>query len=140
MTSVIQTDKLTKFYGRHRGIIEVDLEVHEGEAFGFLGPNGAGKTTMIRTLLDHIRPTSGRATIFGIDTTVDPVAIHRRVGYLPGEFVLYNNLTGGQTLEYFANLRGGVDRPYQQDLIARLDVDPSRKFRSTPRATSRRSG
>jgi ABC-2 type transport system ATP-binding protein len=95
---------------------------------------------MIRTLLDHIRPTSGRATIFGIDTTVDPVAIHRRVGYLPGEFVLYNNLTGGQTLEYFANLRGGVDRPYQQDLIARLDVDPSRKFRSTPRATSRRSG
>ena len=59
----------------------------EGEAFGFLGPNGAGKTTMIRTLLDHIRPTSGRATIFGIDTTADPVAIHRRLGYLPGEFV-----------------------------------------------------
>ncbi len=98
MTAAIQTEKLTKSYGSHRGIIEVDLEVQEGEAFGFLGPNGAGKTTMIRTLLDHIRPTSGRATIFGIDTTADPVAIHRRLGYLPGEFVLYDKLTGGQTI------------------------------------------
>jgi ABC-2 type transport system ATP-binding protein len=140
MNSVIQTDKLTKFYGRHRGIVEVDLEVLEGEAFGFLGPNGAGKTTMIRTLLDHIRPTSGRATIFGIDTTVDPVAIHRRVGYLPGEFVLYNNLTGGQTLEYFANLRGGVDKLYQQDLMARLDVDPSRKFREYSKGNKQKIG
>ena len=73
MTAIIQTEKLTKYYGKHRGIIDVDLVVNEGEAFGFLGPNGAGKTTMIRTLLDHIRPTSGRATVFGIDTTVDPV-------------------------------------------------------------------
>jgi ABC-2 type transport system ATP-binding protein len=120
--------------------VDVDLDVDEGEAFGFLGPNGAGKTTMIRTLLDHIRPTSGRATIFGIDTTVDPGAIHRRVGYLPGEFVLYNNLTGGQTLEYFANLRGGVDKRYQQDLIARLDVDPSRKFREYSKGNKQKIG
>src|SRR5215510_14680335 len=127
MTALISTEKLTKSYGSHRGIIEVDLEVREGEAFGFLGPNGAGKTTMIRTLLDHIRPTSGRATIFGIDTTADPVAIHKRLGYLPGEFALYDKLTGGQTLDYFANLRGGIDKLYQADLIARLDVDPSRK-------------
>jgi ABC-2 type transport system ATP-binding protein len=140
MTAVIQAEKLTKSYGKHRGIIDVDLTVNEGEAFGFLGPNGAGKTTMIRTLLDHIRPTSGRATIFGIDTTVDPVAIHRRIGYLPGEFVLYNNLTGGQTLEYFANLRGGVDRLYQQDLIARLDVDPSRKFREYSKGNKQKIG
>lgn len=80
MTPIIHTEHLTKYYGRHRGIVEVDLDVNEGEAFGFLGPNGAGKTTMIRTLLDHIRPTSGRATIFGIDTAGDPVAIHRRLG------------------------------------------------------------
>jgi ABC-2 type transport system ATP-binding protein len=140
MTALIQAEKLTKSYGQHRGIIDVDLVVNEGEAFGFLGPNGAGKTTMIRTLLDHIRPTSGRATIFGIDTTVDPVAIHRRIGYLPGEFVLYNNLTGGQTLEYFANLRGGVDKLYQQDLIARLDVDPSRKFREYSKGNKQKIG
>jgi ABC-type multidrug transport system ATPase subunit len=140
MTAVIQTEKLTKSYGSHRGIIDVDLEVNEGEAFGFLGPNGAGKTTMIRTLLDHIRPTSGRATIFGIDTTVDPVAIHKRLGYLPGEFVLYDKLTGGQTIEYFANLRGGVDKAYQADLLERLDVDPSRKFREYSKGNKQKIG
>jgi ABC-2 type transport system ATP-binding protein len=140
MTSVIHTEQLTKYYGSHRGIIEVDLDVNEGEAFGFLGPNGAGKTTMIRTLLDHIRPTSGRATIFGIETTADPVAIHRRIGYLPGEFVLYDKLTGGQTIEYFANLRGGVDPAYQADLIARLDVDPSRKFKEYSKGNKQKIG
>lgn len=109
MTPVIKTDKLTKSYGSHRGIVDVELEVLEGEVFGFLGPNGAGKTTTIRTILDLIRPTSGRAFVFGIESSADPVAIHRRVGYLPGEFTLYDRLTGGQTIQYFANLRGGVD-------------------------------
>ena len=140
MTAIIQTDKLTKTYGSHRGIADVDLEVAEGEAFGFLGPNGAGKTTTIRTLLDHIRPTSGRAVVFGIETTVDPVAIHRRVGYLPGEFTLYDKLTGGQTIEYFANLRGTVDPAYQADLIARLDIDPTRKFREYSKGNKQKIG
>jgi ABC-2 type transport system ATP-binding protein len=138
--AVIVTEKLTKSYGEHRGIIDVDLAVAAGEAFGFLGPNGAGKTTTIRTLLDHIRPTSGRATIFGIETTVDPVSIHRRIGYLPGEFVLYDKLTGGQTLEYFANLRGGVDAAYQRQLIERLEVDPSRKFREYSKGNKQKIG
>ena len=140
MTAIIQTEKLTKTYGSHRGIDDVDLMVGEGEAFGFLGPNGAGKTTTIRTLLDHIRPTSGRATVFGIETTVDPVAIHRRVGYLPGEFTLYDKLTGGQTIKYFANLRGSVDPAYQADLIARLDIDPSRKFREYSKGNKQKIG
>src|SRR5947208_3554091 len=102
MTAIIETEKLTKSYGVHRGVIEVDLTVEQGEVFGFLGPNGAGKTTTIRLLLDLIRPTSGRARVFGLDTTRDAVAIHRRLGYLPGEFALYDRLNGGQTLEYFA--------------------------------------
>ena len=140
MTAVIHTEKLTKYYGKHRGIIDVDLDVNEGEAFGFLGPNGAGKTTMIRTLLDHIRPTSGRAEVFGIDTTDDPVAIHRRLGYLPGEFTLYDKLTGGQTLDYFANLRGGIDRPYQKLLIERLEIDPTRKFREYSKGNKQKIG
>src|SRR5262249_46752141 len=140
MTAIIQTEKLTKSYGSHRGIIDLDLQVNEGEAFGFLGPNGAGKTTTIRTLLDHLRPTSGRATVFGIDTTADPVAIHRRLGYLPGEFALYDKLTGGQTLDYFANLRGLSDRSYQKDLIARLDVDPTRKFREYSKGNKQKIG
>jgi ABC-2 type transport system ATP-binding protein len=140
MTAIIQTEKLTKSYGPHRGIVEVDLEIREGEAFGFLGPNGAGKTTTIRTLLDHIRPTSGRATIFGIETTVDPVAIHRRLGYLPGEFVLYDKLTGGQTIAYFANLRGNVDAVYQAALIERLDIDPSRRFKEYSKGNKQKVG
>ena len=140
MTAIIQTEKLTKSYGSHRGIVDVDLEVTEGEAFGFLGPNGAGKTTTIRVLLDHLRPTSGRATVFGIETTADPVAIHRRIGYLPGEFTLYDKLTGGQTIEYFANLRGGVDAAYQADLVARLDVDPTRKFKEYSKGNKQKIG
>jgi ABC-2 type transport system ATP-binding protein len=95
MTVIIKTERLTKSYGSHRGIVDLDLEVQAGEVFGFLGPNGAGKTTTIRLLLDLIRPTSGRATVFGIETTADPAAIHRRIGYIPGEFTLYNRLTGG---------------------------------------------
>src|SRR6185503_11958667 len=140
VTAIIQTEKLTKSYGSHRGIIDIDLTVNEGEAFGFLGPNGAGKTTTIRTLLDNIRPTSGRALIFGIETTADPIAIHRRIGYLPGEFALYDKLTGGQTIEYFANLRGGVDAAYQRQLIERLDLDPSRKFKEYSKGNKQKVG
>src|SRR4029079_2570661 len=140
MTAIIQTDKLTKTYGSHRGIIDIDLEVVQGEAFGFPRPSAAGKTTTIGTLLAHIRPTSGRATVFGIETTVDPVAIHRRIGYLPGEFALYDKLTGGQTIDYFANLRAGVDPAYQADLIKRLDIDTSRKFKEYSKGNKQKVG
>ena len=140
MTAVIRTERLTKSYGEHRGIIELDLEVAQGEIFGFLGPNGAGKTTTMRVLLDLIRPTSGRAEVFGIETTVDPVAIHRRVGYLPGEFDLYDRLTGGQTIAYFGNLRGGVDRAYVNDLVERLELDPSRRFKEYSRGNKQKVG
>jgi ABC-2 type transport system ATP-binding protein len=140
MTAIIQIEKLTKSYGAHRGIIEVDLTLEQGEVFGFLGPNGAGKTTTIRTLLDLIRPTSGRALVFGIESSADPVAIHRRVGYIPGEFTLYDRLTGKQTLEYFANLRGGVDAAYQQRLIERFELDPSRRFREYSKGNKQKVG
>jgi ABC-2 type transport system ATP-binding protein len=140
MTAVIHTERLTKSYGPHRGITELDLDVQEGEIFGFLGPNGAGKTTTMRVLLDLIRPTSGRAEVFGIETTADPVAIHRRIGYLPGEFDLYDRLTGAQTIEYFANLRGGVDAGYVAELIERLDLDPSRRFKEYSKGNKQKVG
>jgi ABC-2 type transport system ATP-binding protein len=138
--NVIETERLTKSYGSHRGIIDVDLAVREGEVFGFLGPNGAGKTTTIRTLLDLIRPTSGVARVFGIESSADPVAIHRRIGYLPGEFALYDRLTGAQTIRYFANLRGGVDAAYQASLLERLDLDPSRRFREYSKGNKQKVG
>jgi ABC-2 type transport system ATP-binding protein len=140
MTAIIQTEKLTKSYGAHRGIIEVDLQVNQGEVFGFLGPNGAGKTTTIRTILDLIRPTSGRALMFGIESSADPVAIHRRVGYIPGEFTLYDRLTAGQTLRYFANLRGGVDPTYQKALIQRFEIDTSRRFKELSKGNKQKIG
>src|SRR5829696_6911319 len=140
MTAIIQTEKLTKSYGPFRGIVEVDLTVNEGEIFGFLGPNGAGKTTTIRILLDLIRATSGRASVFGIGTSDDPVAIHRRLGYLPGEWNLYDRLTGMETITYFANLRGGVDRSYVAELVERLDLDTSRRFREYSRGNKQKVG
>ena len=140
MAAVIRNEKLTKFYGSHRGIVDVDLEVDKGEVFGFLGPNGAGKTTTIRLLLDLIRPTSGKAYVFEIESSADPAAIHRRLGYLPGEFALYDRLTGGQTLQYFGNLRGGVDGAYQAQLIERFDLDPSRRFREYSKGNKQKVG
>ncbi len=137
---VIETEHLTKYYGTHRGIVDVDLAVEQGEVFGFLGPNGAGKTTTIRLLLDLIRPTSGRARVFGIDSSADPVAIHRRIGYLPGEFALFDRLTGGQTIEYYGNLRGGVDRNHQAELIARFDLDPTRRYREYSKGNKQKVG
>jgi ABC-2 type transport system ATP-binding protein len=140
MPAIIRTERLTKSYGKHRGIVEVDLEVQAGEVFGFLGPNGAGKTTTIRTLLDLIRPTSGRAFVFDIETTADPVSIHRRIGYIPGEFALYDRLTGAQTLEYFGNLRGGVDKAYRVALMERFDLDPSRRFKEYSKGNKQKVG
>jgi ABC-2 type transport system ATP-binding protein len=140
MSAVIRTERLTKRYGSSRGIVDVDLEVEQGEVFGFLGPNGAGKTTTIRTLLDLIRPTSGKAFVFGIESSVDPVAIHRRIGYIPGEFALYDRLTGGQTIEYFGNLRGGVDKAYRAQLIERFDLDPARRFKEYSKGNKQKVG
>jgi ABC-2 type transport system ATP-binding protein len=140
VTDVIRTEQLTKNYGPHRGIAEVNLEVREGEIFGFLGPNGAGKTTTIRLLLDLLRPSSGKAFVFGIDASQNPVAIHRRLGYLAGEFGLYDKLTGGETLQYFANLRGGVDPAYVRWLIDRLDLDTSRRYREYSKGNKQKVG
>jgi ABC-2 type transport system ATP-binding protein len=129
MASIIEVDKLTKSYGGKRGINDVTFQVAEGEVFGFLGPNGAGKTTTIRILMALLRADSGAARIVGLDSWEKSVEIKRLVGYVPGEPSLDPNLTGGQLLEYFANLRGGVDQAYLKQLMDRLDLDPSRKFR-----------
>ncbi|HEV2413976.1 MAG TPA: ABC transporter ATP-binding protein [Candidatus Dormibacteraeota bacterium] len=129
MTDIIEVEKLTKSYGSKRGIIDVSFNVGQGEVFGFLGPNGAGKTTTIRVLMALLHGDGGSARIAGLDVWDKSVEIKKIVGYVPGEPSLDNNLTGGQILEYFANLRGGVDKAYLKSLIDRFDLDTSRKFR-----------
>jgi len=123
----IHTAGLTKHYGDVEALVDLDLDVQRGEIFGFLGPNGAGKTTTIRTLMDEIRPTSGSATIVGLDTHADSVEIRNHIGYIPGDLAMYPNLTGRDTITYFANLRGGVDWDYVNLLAERLEADLSRK-------------
>jgi len=123
----IHTESLTKHYGDVHALVDLDLEVRVGEVFGFLGPNGSGKTTMIRTVLDEIRATAGRASILGLDSHEKSVEIRRHIGYVPGDLALYPNLTGRDTLTYFANLRGGVDWGYVDELAVRLDADLSKK-------------
>ena len=129
MTSqtAIHTQGLTKHYGDVEALIDLNLDVRSGEVFGFLGPNGAGKTTTIRTLLDEIRPTSGAASILGMDCRQESVAIRRRIGYVPGDLAMYPSLTGHDTLTYFANLRGGVDWAYVDELAERLGADLAKK-------------
>ena len=126
---VIRTRGLTKWYGRARGIVGIDLEIPAGEVFGYLGPNGAGKSTTIRTLLDLIRPTAGSAAVFGLDSHRDSVAIRRRVGYVPGELRLYDSLSGRELVRYFGGLRGGVDSARVHAIAQRLDCDLSRELR-----------
>ena len=123
----IRTEGLTKHYKGVHAIEDLDLEVQRGEVFGFLGPNGAGKTTTIRALLHFIFPTRGRASILGLDTVGESVEIRRHVGYMPADYTLYPNLTGAETLRYYANLRGGVDERVVADLAERLEADLARK-------------
>ena len=138
---IIETHGLTVFYGRHRGIIDVDLAIREGEVFGFLGPNGAGKTTAMRVLLDIIRPTRGEATIFGMDCQQEGVEIRRRTGYIPGELSFYEALTGGRFLTMIDRMRGNrTDPHYRRELFDRLQFDPDRRIREYSSGNRRKLG
>ena len=122
----IATSGLSKDYGSGRGLFDLDLEVEQGETFGFLGPNGAGKSTTMRLLLDLIRPSSGQAEILGLDTRDQSLEVRRRVGFLPGDLALYPRLRGGEVLDHLARLRGGVDPQLRVELAERFDADLNR--------------
>jgi len=128
--AAIQTERLTKRYGRTLALDSLDLEVRTGEVYGYLGPNGAGKTTTIRLLLGLHRPSSGRSELLGIDSWRDPVNAHRRVAYVAGEPFLWPSLTSGETLEFLGRLHGGVDRAYRQELVKRFQLEPDKKIRA----------
>jgi ABC-2 type transport system ATP-binding protein len=120
----IRTERLVKHYGKVEALRGLNLQVKQGEIYGFLGPNGAGKTTTIRCLLDTIRPTEGRAVVLGMDPQQDPVGVRNRVGYLPGELNLFQNMKVKSTLQLLNSLRGGkANWDFVQELAGRLKLD-----------------
>lgn len=139
---VIQTHNLTHRYGKLTAIQDVNLSVYEGEIFGFLGPNGAGKTTTIRTLLDFIRPSEGSASIFGLDTVRDSVAIRARVGYLPSELALLDNWTGIQYIRWLEDVRGAKNGfvAEAERLAGLLDHDLGRSLKGLSTGMKRKMG
>ncbi len=130
MPSLIRTQQLSKRYGERFALKSLDLELREGDVLGYLGPNGAGKTTTIRLLLGLIAPTSGSATLFGLDAQRDVTAVHQRLAYVPGDVNLWPSLTGLETLALLGRVHGRVDTAYRDQLIERFDFDPTKKVRA----------
>jgi ABC-2 type transport system ATP-binding protein len=130
MAAAISISSLVKSFGRTRALDGLDLTVQTGEVHGYVGPNGAGKTTTIRILLGVLRADEGHAELLGGDPWNDAVALHRRLAYVPGDVNLWPNLTGGEIIDLFARLRGGVDRVRRDDLLQRFDLDPTKKGRT----------
>lgn len=137
---VIHTERLTKYYGKVRGIEDFTLTVNKGEIFGFLGPNGAGKTTTIRLCLGLISKTSGSITIFGLDSHRDSVQIRRRVGYVPGDFGLISNIKVKSFLNYLLSLSNCSSDDKMKELAARLDLDLNRKTHELSRGNRQKVG
>jgi len=129
MTNAIETRGLTKDYGNGHGIFDLDIQVAEGEVFGFLGPNGAGKTTTIKLLMGLIHATRGAATIFGLDADRDAVALKKRIGYVPGELPQFGGWRGSEIVAYVAGLRGDLADDTIETIAKRLDLDLGRTYR-----------
>ncbi|MDX6740841.1 ABC transporter ATP-binding protein [Actinocorallia sp. A-T 12471] len=127
--SVIQVEGLVKAFGDFRALDGLDLTVARGEVHGFLGPNGAGKSTTIRVLLGLLRANAGRVEVLGGDPWKDVVALHRRLAYVPGDVSLWPGMTGGEAIDLLGNLRGGLDETRRRDLVARFELDPTKRGR-----------
>jgi ABC-2 type transport system ATP-binding protein len=130
VADAVRTEGLTKRYDDTLALDGLDLVVESGEVYGYLGPNGAGKTTTIRLLLGLLRPTEGRAELFGVDAWHDPVTAHRRLGYVSAEPSLWPGLTGVETLEFLARVRGGADTAYRGLLVERFQLETAKKIRA----------
>ena len=130
VSSIVRTEGLTKRYGHTTALDDLDLTIDQGDVLGYLGPNGAGKSTTMSLLLGFIRPTAGRARIFGLDAWRDAPEIHRRVAYVPSDSDLWPSLTAAETLEFLANIHGSVDRAYRDQLVERFDLTGDKKIRA----------
>lgn len=128
--AILETKSLTKQFGKFTALNNLNLEVEEGEVFGFIGPNGAGKTTTIRVLLGILQATGGTAKVFGKEAWKEAVEIHKRIAYVPGDVNLWSNLTGGEVIDLFVKLRSKPDPKRREKLIRMFDLDPAKKCRT----------
>jgi ABC-2 type transport system ATP-binding protein len=133
MVKVIDINGLTKKYAKTTALDNLTLSVNEGQIIGYLGPNGAGKTTTIKLLLGLIRPTSGQATIVGLDVQKDKVEVHKHLAFVPSEPAYWPNLTGREMLYMLSKLHGNYSKDYQAKLIRLFDFDPDKKIREYSR-------
>ncbi|MFP3914245.1 MAG: ABC transporter ATP-binding protein [Actinomycetota bacterium] len=140
MADALVTRGLTKHYGETLALDHLDMEVRAGEVFGFLGPNGAGKTTTIRLLLDILRPDEGSVRLLDLDPRRDGVELRRRIGYLPGDFVVDGRQTSRQLLTYLGNLRGGIPTDRVEQLAGRLELDLDTRIRSLSKGNRQKVG
>lgn len=127
MVNILKVNDVTKKFGSFTALDNINLEVNQGEVYGFIGPNGAGKTTTIRILLGILKATTGTAEIYGKDAWDDAVEIHKRIAYVPGEVNLWSNLTGGEVIDLFVKLRGANSKSRREELTKRFDLDTSKK-------------
>ncbi|PLR74710.1 ABC transporter ATP-binding protein [Bacillus sp. UMB0728] len=128
--AIIETNSLVKRFGKFTALNEINIDVNEGEVYGFIGPNGAGKSTTIKILLGILKATSGEARLFGRDAWKDAVDIHKKIAYVPGDVNLWPNLTGGEVIDLFARLRGARDKKRTKELLEKFNLDPSKKSRT----------
>lgn len=126
----ITVSKLVKKFGKFKALDGLELRVKTGEVHGFLGPNGAGKSTTIRVLLGILRKTAGQVTLLGGDPWKDAVQLHRRLAYVPGDVNLWPNLSGGEAIDLFGKLRGGLNHKRRTELLERFELDPKKKCRT----------
>ena len=127
---VVEARSLVKRFGAVTALDGLDLSVRTGEIHGFLGPNGAGKSTTIRALLGQLRLSSGTVAVFGQDAWRHAVDIHPRLAYVPGDTMLWPNLTGGQCIDLLGGFHGAMNRARRDELVERFDLDPTRRFRT----------
>lgn len=128
--AILKTMNLKKRFGKFTALDGINIELNEGEVYGFIGPNGAGKSTTIRILLGILKATTGEAEIFGKNVWSDAVEIHKRLAYVPGDVNLWPNLTGGEVIDLFIQLRGGKHKNKREELVKKFDLDPTRKCRT----------
>ena len=127
---MIEINNVTKNFGSFTALNDINLKLAQGEVFAYIGPNGAGKSTTIRVLLGILQATKGQAKVFGMDAWKDAVEIHKRIAYVPGDVNLWPNLTGGEVIDLFVNLRGRHDNVLRQRLIKDFNLDPTKKCRT----------